>query len=256
MNLKELHEKTSCLIKTKGAPVGIKFFKKKEELKKLKVRELEEKRALCQMLKMAAVYEKLRGVYFENIDACVVGTYIMGFGLPPKDLKQRWIEGFAYTDKRFDQLTENIEAMPQKKFEAAVIGPLKEFENLKITPDAVVMFVNSCQAYLLYVGYFDATGKKPSSCINGHAACEIISATTKGKSPWLTLPCGGARSVGDAQDDEIWVGMTVPELELSIKRLESIGFKYPPAINQMTVSDFNPKHPLTNLIAREPVDKK
>ncbi|MEM4245281.1 MAG: DUF169 domain-containing protein [Candidatus Nanoarchaeia archaeon] len=256
MKLKELHEKVSCLVKIKGSPIGVKFLKKEEDIKKLGVIPLEENRALCQVLKMAAVYEKTRGIYFENVDACVVGSYIMGFALPPKDLKQRWVEGFAYTEKRFDELSKNIEAMPQNKFKAAVIGPLKEFENLKTEPDAVVMFVNSCQAYLLYVSYFDATGKKPCSCINGHAACEVISTVALGKSPWLTIPCGGARSVGDAQDDELWVGMTVKELETSIKRLESIGFKYPPPVNQMIMSPLNPKHPLTDLIVREPVSKQ
>jgi len=256
MNLKDLHEKASCLIKTKGAPIGVKFLKKKDELKKLGIMPLEDNLALCQMLKLVAVYEKTRGVYFENIDACVVGTYIMGFGLPPKGLKQRWIEGFAYTAERFDQLLKKIEAMPQKKFEAAIFAPLKEFERLKQKPDAVIMFVNSAQAYLLLVGYFDATGKKAKSEFNGHAACEVISTVAMGKSPWMTVPCGGARSVGDAQDDEIWLGMTTEELEIAIKRLESIGFKYPPAVNQMVMSKLNPKHPLTNLIAREPVDKK
>ncbi|MEM4336960.1 MAG: DUF169 domain-containing protein [Candidatus Woesearchaeota archaeon] len=253
MKIEEIHKKTLELLKIKGAPVGIKFLKKKSELKKLKILALEEELALCQMLKIASLYEKTRGVYFENIDACVVGSYILGFGMPPKDIKQRWINGFDYKPAIFDKLSSKIEAMPLKKFEAAVFAPLKEFERMKIYPDAVVMFVNSCQAYLLLVGFFDATGKKIKSEFNGHAACEVISAVAKGKSPWLTIPCGGARSIGDAQDDEIWVGMKVDELEMTIKRIEKIKFQYSPPLNQMVMSKPNPKHPLTNLISRKPV---
>jgi len=252
ISMSKLHERFDRLIKGKGAPVGVKLLKSRQELKNLKVMPLEENRALCQVLKLAGVYEKARGVYFDNVDACVVGTYIMGFGMPPKDIKERWIKGFAYTSKRFDELVKNIEALPQKKYSAAVFAPLREFEKLKIEPDAVVMFANSAQSYLLLVSYFDATGKKPCSCINGHAACEVISTVAMGKSPWLTIPCGGARSVADSQDDEIWVGMKVDELNAALSRLEQIGFKYPAPVNQVIVSPLNPKHPLTYLIEREP----
>lgn len=256
MKLDEFGEKVSCMLKTKGSPIGVKFLEKKEELREIGVMELEDNLALCQVMKLAAVYEKTRGAHFGNIDSCVIGSDIMGFGTPPEDLKQRWVEGFAYTNERFDELSKQVEKMPQKKYEAAIFAPLKEFERLGQKPDAVIMFVNSSQAYLLLSGYFDATGKKIKSEFNGHAACEIIPAIVNGKSPWMTIPCGGARSVADSQDDEIWMGMTIEELEKSIKRLESIGFKYPPAINQMTMSKLNPKHPLTDLIARESTDKK
>ncbi|MEM2956425.1 MAG: DUF169 domain-containing protein [Candidatus Pacearchaeota archaeon] len=256
LNFEDLHNRYNSLVRGKGVPVGIKFLKKKDELKKIGVMPLEDNLALCQVMKLAAVYEKTRGVYFENIDACVVGTYILGFGMPPADIKERWVKGFAYNPNTFDKLVKNIEALPQKKFEAAIFGPLKEFQRLKQEPDAIVMFVNSSQSYLLMVSYFDATGKKPCSCINGHAACEVISAVAMGKSPWLTIPCGGARSVGDAQDDEIWIGMKPEELDTALKRLEQTGFKYPPAVNQMVMSPLNPKHPLTDLIARESISKK
>jgi len=252
LNFAEVHKRYKELIGGKGSPVGVKLLNKKQDLKKLGVMPLEENRALCQVLKLSAVYEKVRGVYFENVDACVVGTYILGFGTPPQDLKERWIKGFAYAPERFDELCKNIEALPQKKFEAAIFAPLKEFERLKQEPDAVIMFVNSAQSYLLLVSYFDASGKKPCSCINGHAACEIIAAVANGKSPWITIPCGGARSIADAQDDEIWVGMKLDDLYMSLKRLEKINLKYPPAVNQMILSSLNQNHPLTYLIAREP----
>ncbi|MEM7816008.1 MAG: DUF169 domain-containing protein, partial [Candidatus Aenigmatarchaeota archaeon] len=207
ISFEDLHKRYKETIGGKGSPVGVKLVQKRDSLKKMGVAPLEEKGALCQVLKLAAVYEKARVVCFENADACVVGTYILGFGAPPSDLKDRWVKGFAYTPERFDELCRNIEALPQKKFEAAVFAPLREFERIKQEPDVIVMLVNSCQSYMLLVGYFDAKGKKPSFSVNGHAACEIIAAVAGGKSPWLTIPCGGARSIADAQDDEIWVGM-------------------------------------------------
>jgi len=249
---KELSDKVTALIKGKGCPIGIKMLASREEAKKLKVMPLEDNLALCQAMKLASVYEKSRALYFENVDACVVGSYILGFGVPPSDIKERWVNGFNYTPERFDQLTRGIEAMPQRKYQAAIIAPLYEFDRLKQKPDAVVLFLNSAQAYLILVGYFDAVGKKPSSQINGHAACEVLAAVANGKSPWLTLPCGGARSIADAQDDELWLGMTAEELQTALSRLEKTGFKYPAPVNQMVMSPMNPKHPLTYLIARQP----
>ncbi len=251
MNLKTIEQKTEKLLKPKGVPVGIKFLKSKETLNEKGIMPLEANRALCQLLKMVAVYEKTRGVYLENIDACVVGSHVMGFEMPPENLKDRWIKGFGYTEKRFDELSEKIEAMPQNKYQAAVFGPLREFKNLEMEPDSVILLLNSCQSYLALMGYFDATGEKPESSFNGHAACEVIAAAAQGKSPWLTIPCGGARSIADSQDDEIWLGLTVEDLEAIISRLEKMGLKYPPAITQMPVSDLNPNHPLTDLLVRD-----
>ncbi|MEM5871322.1 MAG: DUF169 domain-containing protein [Candidatus Aenigmatarchaeota archaeon] len=252
IDFENLHKKYREIIGGKGSPIGVKLIEKSELAKKLGIRPLESNLALCQALKLAGLYEKSRVVSFENIDACVVGSYILGFSLPPEDLKERWIKGFAYDPQIFDELCKNIEALPQKKFEAAIIAPLKEFDKIKQEPDAVIMFVNSSQAYMLLVGYFDVTGKKTVSSFNGHAACEIIAAVANGKSPWLTIPCGGARSIADAQDDEIWLGMKVNELLQSLKRLEKTNFKYPPAVNQMVISSPNENHPLTYLISRKP----
>ncbi|MEM0230802.1 MAG: DUF169 domain-containing protein [Candidatus Woesearchaeota archaeon] len=251
MNYKQLSEKFTTTIKGKASPIGIKLFTSRKDAEKLKIVPLEEQLALCQAMKLAAVYEKSRLVFFENVDACVVGSYILGFGLPPEDIKDRWVAGFNYKPEIFEKLTSAIEAIPQKKYEAAIIAPLYEFERIKQKPEAVVIFINSAQAYLLLVGYFDAIGKKPYSTFNGHAACEVIAAVANGKSPWLTIPCGGARSIADAQDDELWLGMKPEELEAAIKRLESVGSKYPAPLNQMLITPMNPKHPLTSLISRK-----
>ena len=256
IDLEKMDMRILKVIKPKGGtPVGFKLLEKKELLKKYGVMELESNLALCQLFKFSAVFDKLRGVHFKNIDSCVVGSYVLGFGVPPKDIKDRWIEGFGYSDKRFQQLVENIEAVPQGKYEAAIFGPIAEFKKLGVVPDGVILIVNSTQAYLLLVGYFDATGEKTVSAFNGHAACEIVASIMKGKSPWLTIPCGGARGIAESQDDELWVGMTVEQLDKTLERLEKIGLKYPPFVYQMITADLNKRHPLTDLLAREKTGK-
>jgi uncharacterized protein (DUF169 family) len=251
MNFTKLQKKSKKLLSPLGVPVGIKLLKNKDMIEEKKVMPLAKNRALCQLLKTVAVYEKTRGIYTENIDACVVGTYVMGFAMPPDDLKDRWVKGFAYTDIRFEQLSKQIEALPQNEYEAAIFAPLCEFDRLELEPEAIILLVNSCQSYLALMGYFDATGNKPKSSFNGHAACEIVAAVIKGESPWMTIPCGGARSIANSQDDELWLGFNPLDLELSLMRLEEMGLKYPPAITQMPVSDLNPDHPLTDLLVRE-----
>lgn len=246
----ELQGKITAAIKPRGAPIGFKLIEKKEQLDGLHVRPLEKNLALCQLLKLVSIYEKTRSVTFDNVDACVIGSYVMGFGTLPADLKDRWVKDLNYDDERFGKLVKGLHALSQGKYEAAIFGPLSEFQKLNMKPDGVVLVVNSAQAYLLLTGYFDATGKKAVSDFNGHAACEVVAATIDGKSPWLTVPCGGARSIGEAQDDELWVGMTVHELESAMARLSKMGSKYPPALYQMIMSPMDPEHPVTRLISR------
>jgi len=251
-NLSKLKDRVMKTIQPKGEPVAFKLYTTVDDVKKLNVAPLEKNLALCQLLKYCAIFGKTRYVTFENIDSCVVGSYVLGFGLPPEDVKERWVKGFAYEPGIFDKLVENIESLPLGKYAAAIFGTLDWFDRAGQAPDGVILLVNSTQTYLLSVGFFDATGKKITTAFNGHAACEIVATVEMGKSPWVTIPCGGARGIAEAQDDELWVGMKVGELETTLDRLEKVGLKYPPFVYQIVTSDLNPDHPLTDLIARKP----
>ncbi|MFW5884994.1 MAG: DUF169 domain-containing protein [Patescibacteria group bacterium] len=249
-NLKKLEQKYLRLIKGKGLPVGVKMLTPEEELPK-SVANPKGNMALCQVLKEAAVYKKKRAVSVENMGGCVIGSRVLGFEEVSENLKNRWVEGFAYQEEIFDELMEQTEKFPLDKYQAAVFAPLGEFQDLGWEPDAVVMVVNSSQAYLLTMGVFDKTGKKCSPRINGHAACEIVVPVVEEGNPWLTVPCGGARSIASSQDDELWVGLTVSDLEKALERVEETGLGYPPPVEQMPITEANPQHPLTGLINRQ-----
>jgi uncharacterized protein (DUF169 family) len=174
----------------------------------------------------------------------------MGFEEVSEDLKKRWVEGFAYQEEIFDELMKKTEKLPLEKYEAAVFAPLKDFDSFDFNPDAVIMVVNSSQAYLLTMGVFDKTGQKTAPSINGHAACEIIAPVAEKGKPWLTIPCGGARSIAGSQDDEIWLGLTIKDLEKSLERIGETGLGFPSPLNQSLITEPNPDHPLTGLIKR------
>ena len=246
----KMHDEIDKLIKPKGAPVGIKLFESEEEFEELKASPPERMLALCQVLKLVSIYERSIGIKGKDVDACVVGSYVLGFLEPPADLEKRWIEGFSYTREKFKSLVEGVHSLPMNKYKAAFIAPLKIFHLKKFDPDLIFLTINSAQAYLLLVGYFDATGIKPESDFNGHAACEIVAASLKSGKPWLTIPCGGARAIAEAQDDELWLAMTPGDMSKTLARLKSVGLKYPPPIIQMLMMEPDPKHPLTYLIRR------
>lgn len=243
----KLHNEVIDILRLRGEPVGYKLFS--EFIDKLPY--IKENLALCQVIKQVAIYGKAVAINPENVDACVLGTYVLGFKSLPEDLSERWIKYRYFTREIFEKMIMNTHAFEIGKYRSALFAPLKHFKTLQTDPDGVILIVNSTQAYLILAGYFSATGVKPSSDFNGYIACELVVPPVEGRSPWLTIPCGGARGLAEAQDDEIWISMKPEHLEIIINRLKHTGMKYPPAIYQMLITPPNPEHPQTHVLVRK-----
>jgi uncharacterized protein (DUF169 family) len=241
-----LHKDLIEIVKLKSDPIGIKLFSDVRP----DLPYINKNLALCQVMKLASIYGRTVGITADNVDACVIGTWILGFRELPEGYAKRWVVLRRITEEVANKLFEQIHRLPMGKYRSGVIAPLKKFDELKVDPDVVVLMGNSAQVYLLLRGYFDSTGVKPKSDFNGHAACEVIATPYEGNSPWLTIPCGGARGLAEAQDDEIWLGMTVEHLRIAINRLKNEGSKYPPTVYQIVMTPPIPEHSLTKLISR------
>ncbi|MEM1627736.1 MAG: DUF169 domain-containing protein [Desulfurococcaceae archaeon] len=241
-----LHNDVIIVLRPKGDPVGYKLFT--ERIDGLPY--FKGNLALCQVIKQVAILGKVLAVNSDNVDACVVGTYVLGFKELPGDFTERWVTERGMSETVVKQLITRIHVLEMGKYKSALFAPLRHYKRLNMDPDGVILIVNSAQAYIVLAGFFDSTGVKPQSDSNGHAACELVVPPLRGKSPWLTIPCGGARALAEAQDDELWISIRPEDLKKTLDRLKAVGMRYPLTVYQMLITQPNPAHPLTRLISR------
>ncbi|ACS90680.1 hypothetical protein TSIB_1629 [Thermococcus sibiricus MM 739] len=251
MEIQEISDEIEYRIKPKGAPIAFKMVEEDKIPEYKNIKKMRRKLTLCQVLKLVAIHEKTYRVDSKSLAGCVFGPYILGFEELPEKLKAKWLSGKEYTEEGYEKMIQDIVHLPQGKYQEAIFGPLKDFHELKIDPDGIILIVNPTQAYLLLGGYYDSEFKKPYSNFNGHAACEIVATLTLGNHPWLNIPCGGARAMAHVQDDEIWLGMDVEELEKALTRLKKIGAKYPPQVYPLLTAGPHPRHPWTKLLGKD-----
>lgn len=135
--------------------MGYKFFTEFiEELPYLK-----DNLALCQVIKQVAVYNKPIAIHAENVDACVLGTYVLGFKQLPEDLLERWVKYRDFTPEVFEEMIRSTHVFHHGRYKSGLFAPLRYFKTLQMDPDGVILVVNSTQAYLVLASYFSATGE-------------------------------------------------------------------------------------------------
>jgi uncharacterized protein (DUF169 family) len=240
--LRRMEERMERAIKPKGFPIAFRFFPKGAELdEEMMKSEVQIPVALCQVIKAVNINGTPQLIRKANKQECADGEHVLGFYEHPKGLGESWEIVFGIERERYDRLVAEIIHAPFGANESIIFAPLHAFEDMEMQPQGVIFNVNITQAELLILSSYLANGKKLSWSYNGHAACEIVAALEQGKSPWLVFPCLGTRFFAADQEDELWFGLSIPDMEKCIRVLEQNGMRYPlsfEAVLAPTVRDF------------------
>jgi len=249
--LSDLQKRINDLIKPKGHPIAFKMFHDETDVDERMIGHLvRTSLALCQILKLVNIYGLPKLIVKQNPQGCDMGEYVLGFSKLPDEICGQWELIFGVDSKHFNKIAEDMINLPLNEYGAVFFAPLRTFDEFSVVPDGVIFNVNGSQAQLLLWATYNGTLEKPTWSYNGNASCEIVAALKLGKSPWLVIPCLGARSLAATQDDELWFGTSVKDLKLAEKAMSKFGMSYPPAVEQAVFVPPLVDHLMTKLISR------
>jgi uncharacterized protein (DUF169 family) len=243
-----LERRADSILKPRGKGVGFKMLRTvpKELERFVPSTDL----ALCQLLKGVNIYGSTLLASKAYAQACADGEHVLGFRRHPEELKEKWTTIFGMSPDLHDRLVSDVVHLDFGVYEGALFAPLGRFDDIGMAPDGVIFNLNGIQAELLILSTYLHTGRKPAWSYDGYAACEIVAALGRVSSPWMVLPCLGARSFCSTQDDEIWFGISIEHLRGALAELERNGMAYPPAVEQAPLSPPLRDHLITRLMTR------
>lgn len=212
-------------------PVGVNLIRDVSLIEGLKIKVREKRLAICQQIAYSRMYS-----WSTWTDAgtghCAVGAACTGMILPP----QRVIDGTVNTGVyQENQLAAAAMQQMMPRVESGVAGVLtyplaRSFEGL--TPDLVVIYVNSAQAMRFVQAFLYNQGGEfvmKSSGDAGVCSRAVAQVAMTGE-PTVEIPCMGDRRFAMTQDHEIIVGIPYEWLERTAKGLAAThkaGIRYP-----------------------------
>jgi len=229
MDYNVCRQKLDAALKLKGHPVGIKLFKKTEDLDELQVQRPEAPLAFCQLVGQTRYMGKTLGGTLSELDECIFGSAVLGFAEVPNDIADgtRWSRLWGVTEDVARKMVAGMHRFPVGSYCSVVTAPLEEFSVIGVDPDVVLLYGNTAQIWLAVMAYHDITGKRVGSEFSGHGSCEVITVPVEEGRPWVTIPCGGMRGLTVVQDDELIMAVPPDILEKIVSRLEAARIGYP-----------------------------
>jgi uncharacterized protein (DUF169 family) len=243
MKPKELSGFFNKSIKQRGYIVAFKMFKAvPSDLLKY-----EEKGpiCLCQAIKRTNIYGSKMLLTKETKQACWFGEFSLGFS---EHEKTPLLCAILLGEGTVRKMKDDMIRLKYGLWNAILFAPLEFYDETSVEPDGVIFVVNGNQAMTLIWSFYLATLKKPTFSFNGHAACEIVAALLTDKSPWLTIPCLGARALAACQDDEVWTGFCYPHLKLVVESMTRSNIRFPMPLEQIVLFPPAPEHFITKII--------
>jgi len=224
--LAKLANQLEVSLKLKTYLVGLKLFKKVEEMEEVKSREFGQKTTLCQAVTASRVFGWTLRV--TKKDLFLLCAYVAGLSDSVSE-KFMYAYGEVWFKNKEDAL-KKYKSMPHipPEYEGLIISPLAVE---RIEPDLVLIFGTPAQMIRIINGLQWQNYERFQMFSVGETACvdSIAQAYISGK-PAIAIPCFGHRRFGHVQDNEMIAAIPPGSIEGLLTGLEAMdraGIRYP-----------------------------
>jgi len=212
-------------------PVGVNLVRDMSLIEGLKIKMRGKRLAICQQIAYSRMYSWSTWTDSET-GHCAIGTACTGMIQPPQRIMDGSVNKGVYQET---QLAAAAMQQLMPRVETGVVGVLtypliRPFNG--ITPDLVVLYVNSAQAMRFVQAFLYQQGGEfvmKSSGDAGVCSRAVAQVAITGE-PTVEIPCMGDRRFAMAQDHEMIVGIPFEWLERTVEGLAAThkaGIRYP-----------------------------
>lgn len=212
-------------------PVGVNLVRDSTQIEGLKIKMRDKRLAICQQIAYSRMYSWSTWTD-SGTGHCAIGAACTGMIQPPERIMNGSVNTGVYQET--EQAAQSMQAlMPRVQSGVAgvltypLIRPFKE-----MTPDLVVLYVNSAQAMRFVQAFLYHQGGEfvmKSSGDAGVCSRAVAQVALTGE-PTVEIPCLGDRRFALAQDHELIVGIPFAWLKRSADGLAAThkaGIRYP-----------------------------
>jgi uncharacterized protein (DUF169 family) len=217
-------------LRLKTFPVGLKMLESAAEIENNQwVRRPTEKLTLCQMITIVRTFDWTIGATLKDFVPPSCAT-ILGLGEIPEFVKDGTMRSTVWLEKQEEAVVCEgvIQRIPTGKYEAVMLAPTAYDP---FVPDIVLLYANPAQmSILINAIQFDRYERLVFYSVGETSCSDVIGRCFVDRVPALSIPCYGERRFGQAQDDELAIGLPVEECGRILANLETLykrGIRYP-----------------------------
>ncbi|MFC1833993.1 DUF169 domain-containing protein [Thermodesulfobacteriota bacterium] len=218
------------LLRLKTFPVGLKMLEDTNELDSNPyIRRPDRKLTLCQMITIVRTFDWTVGATAEDLVPPSCGT-ILGLCEVPEFVRNGTMRSTVWLENKEDAVTceKVMQRIPYGKYKAFMLAPTAYDP---FVPDMVLLYANPAQmSVLINAIQFDNWERMVFYSVGESSCSDVIGRCFVDRVPALSIPCYGERRFGQAQDDELAIGLPVedcPRILNNLEKLYSRGIRYP-----------------------------
>ncbi len=226
----EWTRKLEHFLRLKTFPVGMKMLKDAEEIKNNPwVRRPQEKLTLCQLITIVRTFDWTVGFTAEDLVPPSCAT-VCGLAEVPDWVADGTMRSVVWLEKKEDAAAceRVIQRIPAGTYEAVMMAPTAYDP---FVPDIVLVYANPAQMSLMVNAIqFDRFERLTFYSVGETSCSDVIGRAFVDRVPALSIPCYGERRFGQAQDDELAIGLPAEECARILANLETLykrGVRYP-----------------------------